>query len=178
MRAEIKCSETTLRLLDIADDKKLPELEFYFSVDRVNRQVINQYLGDDANLGGESDIEGLMTGFMDLVFEHKGKYYILDWKSNHLGNDVKNYEADGLDTAMIASNYHLQYMIYTVALKRWLEKRKANFDFDAHFGGVIYVFLRGVRENGTTGLYYRCPSKEDIEKLDRALSRTPQPAED
>jgi len=169
MRAEINCNGYSLRLLDLADDKKLPELEFYFSVDKVNRQVINLYLGEDAKLGGESDIEGLMTGFIDLVFEHNGKYYILDWKSNHLGNDVKNYEAVGLEAAMIGSNYHLQYMIYTVALKRWLEKKKANFDFEAHFGGVIYVFLRGIRENGKTGIYFKCPSKGDIEKLDAAL---------
>jgi exodeoxyribonuclease V beta subunit len=91
MKAEINIAGTQFRLCDIEDERKLPELEFLFSVDKVNRQVINQFLGEDADLGGESDIEGLMTGFMDLVFELKGKYYILDWKSNHLGNSTDNY---------------------------------------------------------------------------------------
>ena len=84
--------------------------------------------------------------------KHKAQYYILDWKSNHLGNDAENYDLAGMEAAMAGSNYHLQYMIYTVALKRWLEKRIAGFDFDTHFGGVIYVFLRGVRDDRQTGI--------------------------
>ena len=169
MKAEINSQHGRFRLCDIDDERKLPELEFCFSVDRVNKQVINDYLGDDAKLGGETDIEGLMTGYVDLVFEHKEKYYILDWKSNHLGNDLENYETDGLKAAMIGSNYHLQYMIYTVALKRWLEKKIANFDFNTHFGGVVYVFLRGARENRSTGIYYKNPGIAGIEKIDSAL---------
>ena len=82
-----------------------------------------------------------------------------------------------MEAAMIGSNYHLQHMIYTVALKRWLEKKIANFDFDTHFGGVIYVFLRGARENGETGIYYKCPGRADIEKIDSALKGTMQPTE-
>jgi len=169
MRAEIKSQNGRFRLCEINDDRKLPELEFCFSVEKVNQQVINNYLGDNAKLGGETDIEGLMTGFMDLVFEHNNKYYILDWKSNHLGNDVNNYNTDGMEAAMIGSNYHLQYLIYTVALKRWLEKKITNFDFDTHFGGVIYVFLRGVREESERGIYYKSPCRADIERIDKAL---------
>jgi len=171
MRAQINLpGSEQFALCELDDQRKLPELGFYFSVDKVNRQVINQYVGEDATMGGETDIEGLMTGFMDLVFEHKERYYILDWKSNHLGNDVKNYGNDGMEEAMTGSNYHLQYMIYTVALKRWLEKKIAGFDFDKHFGGVIYVFLRGVREGGQTGIYRKRPEKDQIEALDSALS--------
>jgi len=178
MRAQINLpGSEQFALCDLDDQRKLPELGFYFSVDKVNRQVINQYVGEDATMGGETDIEGLMTGFMDLVFEHNGRYYILDWKSNHLGNDVKNYGNDCMEEAMTGSNYHLQYMIYTVALKRWLEKKIGGFDFDKHFGGVIYVFLRGVREGGQTGIYTKRPEKDQIEALDSALSARRQLAE-
>ena len=169
IKAEINCNGAILKLSEIADERKLPELDFSFSVNKVNRQVINQYLGEDAKLGGDTDIEGLMTGFMDLVFEHKGKFYILDWKSNHLGNDLNDYNNAGMEVAMTRSNYHLQYMIYTVALKRWLEKKITGFDFDKHFGGIIYVFLRGVHESSDTGIFTKWPARNQIEDLDIAL---------
>jgi len=169
MQTEISFGNEKFRLSDIPEEKKLPEMEFLFSVDRVNKKVINDYLGDDATLGGEADIEGLMTGFMDLMFEYNGKYHILDWKSNHLGNDADNYDQAGMDQAMTGSNYHLQYMIYTVAAVRWLKTRVSDFDYDRHFGGIIYVFLRGVRDGKETGIYTRKPEKKTIEKLDAAL---------
>jgi exodeoxyribonuclease V beta subunit len=177
MKAEINIQGKRFRLCEIDNERKLPELEFLFSVDKVNRQVINKYLGDDAKIGGDTDIEGLMTGFMDLVFEHEGKYYILDWKSNHLGNGLENYNPAAMNEAMTGNNYHLQYLIYTVALKRWLEMRIKDFDFDTHFGGVIYVFLRGVREEGQTGIYTNRPGKQQIDELDGALRGVLQPAD-
>jgi len=128
-------------------------------------------LGNEAELSGESDLEGLMTGFIDLIFELNGKYYILDWKSNHLGNKLEDYGPDQLEEAMKASNYNLQYLIYTVALKRWLESRIPDFDYYKHFGGVLYVFLRGTREGQETGIYKAIPDREDIEKLDRAFKK-------
>jgi exodeoxyribonuclease V beta subunit len=96
----------------------------------------------------------MMNGFIDLVFEHKGKYYILDWKTNYLGNSLEAYHSDGLEQAMNHHNYHLQYLIYTVALCRYLQTRIPNFDYEKHFGGVIYMFVRGVREGKNTGIYF------------------------
>lgn len=169
MRTRVSINGTEFMLSELDDNKKLPELEFYFSVDRVNKTVINELLSEDTKLGGEVDIEGLMTGFIDLVFMHNGKYYILDWKSNHLGNSVDNYDTAGMDTAMTGSNYHLQYKIYTVALIRWLKNRIPAFDYEKNFGGIIYVFLRGVREGRDTGIYTTKPGKSEIDVLDRAL---------
>jgi exodeoxyribonuclease V beta subunit len=74
-----------------------------------------------------------------------------------------------MEKAMTGSNYHLQYMIYTVAAKRWLSNKITDFDYDRHFGGIIYVFLRGVRLGEETGIYTTRPGKEDIERLDNAL---------
>jgi len=169
MNAKISLNGSEFKLGDISKDDKLPEMEFYFSVDRVNKTIINELLSEDTKLGGEIDIEGLMTGFIDLVFKHNGKYYILDWKSNHLGNSVDNYDMAGMETAMTGSNYHLQYKIYTVALIRWLKSRISDFDYEKHFGGIIYVFLRGVRKGSDTGIYTSLPDKNEIDDLDKAF---------
>ncbi|MGM0771647.1 MAG: UvrD-helicase domain-containing protein [Halobacteriota archaeon] len=172
MHSHIIVNKEEVQLCKVGNDQMIPEMEFYFSVDKINRAVLNEYLGEDATVGGESDIRGLMTGFIDLVFEQNGKYYILDWKSNYLGNSVDDYDQDDLEKAMTGSNYHLQYMIYTVALKRWLETKIPGFDYEKHFGGVIYVFLRGVRENLQTGIFTSVPDKEEIDMLDQALSES------
>ncbi len=169
MNARISLNGSEFKLGDISKDDKLPEMEFYFSVDRVNKTVINELLTEDTKLGGEIDIEGLMTGSIDLIFRHNGKYYILDWKSNHLGNSVDNYDMAGMETAMTGSNYHLQYKIYTVALIRWLKSRISDFDYEKHFGGIIYVFLRGVRKGSDTGIYTSLPDKNEIDDLDKAF---------
>lgn len=169
MSAEIHCAGESIKLQHIPNEKKLPELEFYFSIDSVNKKILNEILGEEADLVGETDLEGLMTGFVDLVFEHNGKFYILDWKSNHLGNATENYDRQALTETMKLSNYNLQYMIYTVAVKRWLESRIKGFDYDKHFGGIVYVFLRGVREGRETGIFTTRPAKDTIENLDDAL---------
>jgi exodeoxyribonuclease V beta subunit len=166
MTTVIASSDDKFSLKSITNDKKLPELEFLFSVKNVNKAAIAGVLGTEAELNGEADIEGLMTGFIDLVFEHNGRYYILDWKSNHLGNTVESYNEQGMEQAMKGSNYHLQYLIYTLALKRYLAQKIPNFDYDKHFGGVIYVFLRGVRSGSKTGIFYKKPSTESINELD------------
>jgi exodeoxyribonuclease V beta subunit len=166
MTTVIASSDDKFSLKSITNDKKLPELEFLFSVKNVNKAAIASVLETVAELNGEADIEGLMTGFIDLVFEHNGRYYILDWKSNHLGNTVESYNEQGMEQAMKGSNYHLQYLIYTLALKRYLAQKIPNFDYDKHFGGVIYVFLRGVRSGSKTGIFYKKPSTESINELD------------
>jgi exodeoxyribonuclease V beta subunit len=171
MAANIEIGRHKVSLGEVSEEKMLPEMEFLFSVESVNRTEINRLLGEEALLKGESDMDGLMTGFIDLVFEQNGKYYILDWKSNYLGNSVDDYNQTGLEEAMKGSNYHLQYMIYTVALKRWLEKRIPGFDYDKHFGGVIYVFLRGVRKEKSSGIYTAKPLHDNINALDISLSR-------
>jgi exodeoxyribonuclease V beta subunit len=169
MNADISIVEKGFTLKKINSVNKLPELEFYFSLDRKNKEEINRLLGDEADLSGKADIEGLMTGSIDLLFERNGKYYILDWKSNHLGNSIQNYDKDSMDEAMKGSSYDLQYMIYTVAVVRWLKSRIAGFDYEKHFGGVIYVFLRGARKGMETGIWKTRPEVEVINNLDVAL---------
>lgn len=171
MTTKIGCCDDTFNLQSVSNEQKFPELEFLFAIENVNKTAIAEALATDAQLNGEVDIEGLMTGFIDLVFEHNGKYYILDWKSNHLGNTTESYNQAGMEEAMTGSNYHLQYLIYTVALKRYLTQKIHDFDYDKHFGGVIYIFLRGVRSTGTTGIYFKKPALERIVVLDEIFEK-------
>jgi exodeoxyribonuclease V beta subunit len=105
---------------------------------------------------------GIMNGSMDLFFEHDGKYYILDWKSNYLGDHVEDYAPELLVEAMSENNYHLQYHIYTLAAKRFLQSRLPDFDYERDFGGVLYLFVRGIRKDSVNGVF---SAKLPLEKL-------------
>jgi exodeoxyribonuclease V beta subunit len=169
MNANLGDENSLFYLKEVADNKKLPELEFHFSINQVNKHLLNEVLGEQADLKGEADLEGLMTGFIDLFFEHEEKYYILDWKSNHLGNSIEDYSQEKLEEAMKGSNYNLQYHIYTIAVNRFLKSKIKDYNYDRHFGGVIYLFLRGIRSNQSSGVYFIRPSSENIQKLDELL---------
>ncbi|MBW6478862.1 MAG: hypothetical protein K0B37_05485, partial [Bacteroidales bacterium] len=89
METDISINRELFKLNQITQDKMLPELQFNFSIkEGVSKKDIDEILGEEADLTGPATLQGMMTGFVDLVFEHNGKYYILDWKSNHLGNTL------------------------------------------------------------------------------------------
>lgn len=90
------------------------------------------------------DVSGMLMGFIDMVFEHDGRFYLLDWKSNHLGNTIASYGAASIRQAMEEHLYPLQYLLYCVAFDAYLRNRVAGYRYEEQFGGVIYVFLRGV----------------------------------
>jgi exodeoxyribonuclease V beta subunit len=112
----------------------------------------------------------MLKGFIDLVFEHQGRYYILDWKSNHLGDEAAAYTPDALQQAMLEHRYDLQYQIYALALHRFLQSRIAGYRYEEHFGGVYYLFLRGIDPKASSeqgcGIFYTRPSQQLIEELD------------
>lgn len=154
-------------LSEINHNKRFNELEFYFSFDKWNPFDIKEII---PNIHiSEKQIKGIMHGFIDLLFEHQGMFYILDWKSNHLGNNLENYAVENLQEAMTENNYHLQYIVYSIAVKRFLENRIVGFDYDTQFGGVYYLFLRGMREHEKTGIYFNKPTLELVNKLDALL---------
>ena len=84
---------------------------------------------------------GYLWGYIDLVFRREGRYYLLDWKSNWL----EEYGPASLDRSIRESRYDLQYMLYSMALDRWLRSVQPGYDFDRHFGGLYYIYLRGMR---------------------------------
>ena len=111
-----------------------------------------------------------MTGTIDLVFRKGGKYYLLDYKSNFLGPNESSYDSESLSLAMKRHDYHLQYLIYTVALHRMLKKDLESYSYEEHFGGVYYFFLRGVDCEKTNGLFFTRPDEVLIEKIDGYMS--------
>jgi len=113
------------------------------------------------------EVKGMLMGFIDMVFEHDGRYYLLDWKSNHLGNSIEEYRQDSLKRAMEENLYALQYLLYTVALNRYLSMRVRDYSYASHFGGVFYLFLRGVssRKGDRSGIFFDRPSEELIDAL-------------
>jgi exodeoxyribonuclease V beta subunit len=108
---------------------------------------------------GSAGPDGYMWGFIDLVFRHRGRYYLLDWKSNHL----ERYDRRSLDRSMAESSYDLQYMLYSLALDRWLGSLVPDYDFATHFGGIYYAYLRGMRaEGGDAGIFALKPTREQM----------------
>lgn len=91
-------------------------------------------------------LNGMLKGYIDLVFEAHGRWYVLDWKSNHLGDDPGDYQGERLAAAMVDHRYDLQYVLYVLALHRLLKSRLEDYDYDRHMGGACYVFLRGLDE--------------------------------
>jgi exodeoxyribonuclease V beta subunit len=112
-----------------------------------------------------------MKGFVDLVLRHEGRFYVLDYKSNHLGDRPEDYGPVQIARAMTEHRYHLQSLIYTVALHRYLRGRLPGYDPGRHLGGSLYLFLRGMRpELGPErGVFRSRPSPALIQDLDRIL---------
>ncbi|MDA3853899.1 MAG: UvrD-helicase domain-containing protein, partial [Bacteroidales bacterium] len=161
-------TDDSFTLSQIQADLKLPEVAFDFQMKSFATQQLHGLI-PHLDLTREGDIQGMMSGFVDLLFEHKGKFYILDWKSNYLGNKVEDYTEDLLEEAMLQSNYHLQYYIYTVATKLYLQNCIPDFDYQSHFGGVIYIYARGCRQDKSTGVYFIHPDVKVIEDLEALL---------
>lgn len=170
----MKFPDHSFQLKNISNSHKINELEFDFPIKESFDMTILQSLFPEDNprevYTGHGEVKGMLTGFIDLFFEHDGKFYILDWKSNFLGDKLEHYESEDLLYAMNQSNYHLQYMIYTLAVKKYLSSKLGNeFDYEKHFGGVIYLFLRGVRADRDTGIYHFRPSTDQLDKMEEIM---------
>jgi exodeoxyribonuclease V beta subunit len=167
-----------LRLASIGAARRRTELEFHLPARGLTAGGLNDALqawGYAAPRLGFGRLEGYLRGFIDLCFEHEGRYYLLDWKSNHLGTRPVDYAAPSLARAMAEHAYHLQALLYTVALHRLLALRLPGYRYEAHFGGVFYLFVRGVRpgclaEDGTPlGVVAHRPAEDTVQALSDLL---------
>ncbi len=161
----------------------ITELEFFMPLRFITSSRLGTLLRRHGVLPGGIDLDslasmlqftpakGMLMGFMDMVFERNGRYYLLDWKSNHLGNGIDDYGPEAMRAAMEQNLYPLQYLLYTVALNRYLSARIENYRYGTHFGGVIYVFLRGVRKEcgESRGFYRDLPPEALIHELTNLL---------
>jgi len=168
--------DTGLRLHQLPMEDRLTEMGFYFGMHDFDPAVFNGVLGDagiDPLDNPPVELRGLMKGYIDLVFRFQGRFYIADYKSNHLGSGYQAYRQDNLEQAMRAHRYDLQYLIYSVALHRYLGKRMRRYDYTEHFGGVLYLFLRGMHpdEGPGAGVWYKQPPRELVERLDDCFGR-------
>ncbi len=120
---------------------------------------------------GFAPLTGFLKGYIDLVFEHQGRWYLVDYKSNFLGPRRRDYESTSLATAMTEHHYYLQYHLYLVALHRYLRTRLPAYSYNQHFGGVYYLFLRGIAPAcGRNGVFFDRPSLEMVEGLSAILT--------
>ncbi|MEF7616550.1 exodeoxyribonuclease V subunit beta [Aquincola sp. MAHUQ-54] len=174
--------QTTLpggvRLADVPAERRRVEMEFTLPAHGLTAAGLNaalRALGYPPPGLGFRTLEGYLRGFIDLVFEHGGRYYVLDWKSNHLGDTAGDYDAPAMEAAMAEHGYHLQYLLYSVALQRYLQHRLPGYRHEAHFGGVYYLFVRGVRPgwlqpDGTpAGVFFHRPGEAALQRLSALL---------
>ena len=116
---------------------------------------------------GFAPLEGFLKGYVDLVFRHRGRYYLADYKTNHLGESLASYATARLPEAMSHGHYYLQYHLYVLALHRHLSQRLRGYDYEEHFGGVHYLFVKGMTESSgpAAGSFFEKPPLARIEAL-------------
>ena len=173
--------EPGMSLRDIPKHERLSELEFSHTLGHLTPASLAKAIGkcvipaDDIRTRMESlrfdPIEGFMRGFIDLLFRFEDRYYLIDWKSNWLGNQPADYGPEEMHRAMLEHNYYLQYHLYTLATDLFLERRLPSYDYQTHFGGVYYIFLRGIDpKDASRGIYRDRPAVKTVKSLRTLIS--------
>jgi exodeoxyribonuclease V beta subunit len=173
----------TLKLSSIQMSDRVNEMEFYFPLNHLSprnfskifsshpqAEELKDFSGNLAKLDFRP-LRGFMKGFIDLVFQHAGRFYLVDWKSNYLGPTLDDYDQTALIQTMQTDLYTLQYHLYTLALHQYLRYQKPEYCYEDHFGGVFYIFIRGVdnlRSPGT-GVFFDFPDSDLIHALGKML---------
>jgi exodeoxyribonuclease V beta subunit len=174
-----------LRLTDIGLSDRINEMEFYFPLNPITPQTLQNIFKNKGEGAVEMETDypvqlekltfaptaGFMKGFIDMIFQHDGKFYLVDWKSNYLGSTFESYNKLSLIKTMQENFYTLQYHLYTLALYQYLRQHKSDFNYDTDFGGVFYIFIRGVgdTQDPTCGVYQGFPALTLINRLGQAL---------
>ncbi len=153
------------------------EMEFWLAVHavdiaKVDRLICTHTLEGSARPALQPEqLNGMLKGFIDLVFEHEGRYYVADYKSNWLGPDNAAYTPEAMRAAILQARYELQYVLYIFALHRLLKARIPDYDYDRHVGGAVYIFLRGLNAS-SQGLHTERPPRDLIEAMDALFTNT------
>jgi len=172
-------NDAGLTLHDLPNEQRLNELSFDFALDQLDIEALNQFMQSLSPLPlkavSSPEFCGLMTGVIDLVFVCRGRYYLADYKSNLLGTRLEDYGPEQLQRTMLERRYDLQSLLYSVALHRFLKQRLSDYNFEQHFGGAYYLFLRALRpeHGGRYGVHFERPALHTIQTLDRLMRFTP-----
>jgi exodeoxyribonuclease V beta subunit len=167
-----------MRLSSIGMKRRMNELAFVFPARTLDfaalRRVLAAHGFPDVALETGA-LSGYIKGFIDMIVEHDGRFWIIDWKSNYLGDSAADYSAAPLADAMAHHAYHLQALLYVVALHRYLRARLPDYAYDTHIGGYLYLFVRGVRPDwrdgdAASGVHRGRPAPELVEALDALMA--------
>ena len=163
LNAELPCG---VRLCDIAPDGRRAEIEFHLSLAPARTDALLELLHAHGYLAGRTGLNaatlnGLMTGKIDLTFQYAGRFHIIDWKTNL----CVAYDDAALAAEIARHDYDLQWLIYTLALHRWLRQRLADYAYERHLGEAYYLFVRGMRAGG--GIHRDAPSAALVDAMDR-----------
>lgn len=159
-----------LVLGDLRQPRHWAEMPFHFSTTAVPLARIDRLICEDVFAGQArpalmpATLGGMVNGFIDLVFEHAGRYWVLDYKSNKL----QHYAQAPLQTALLDKRYDVQSVLYVLALHRLLKHRVRHYDPVQHLGGAAYLFMRGIDAPGA-GVVMQRPSAQLITTLDALL---------
>lgn len=186
VQAKLPCGATkTVRLCDLKKGDWLPELEFLFPSENFDSDKLVDLRAQNAaefakekafNLPEEMDfslakneLSGFVKGFIDLAIKVEdgdtSKFYVIDYKSNFMGVSPEDYSENAVAMNMLEHCYDVQYLFYSLAMHRFLKTRIENYSYDKHFGGIIYLYLRGMHRDSTDSVVYTRPKYELIEKL-------------
>ncbi|HQR03216.1 MAG: exodeoxyribonuclease V subunit beta [Proteobacteria bacterium] len=165
-----------LRLCEVPRARQLRELEFLFPIARPDVSALARAIGPGQGADGSlarrvvhlqpARVAGYLKGYIDLAFEHEGRLWLLDYKSNWLGSHVADYAAGSVAAAMSGENYDLQALLYTVALHRLSALRRPGYAYETHMGGALYLFLRGLPDDG---VFRWLPDAALVQRVDACL---------
>lgn len=157
-----------LRRLEQRD--QLREMEFQFPAGSIEAEQLLETIRNGSGSAPPATSTGaFLTGFIDLVARQNNKYFILDYKSNYLGDSIEEYDQARLQHEIVANSYDLQYHLYTVALVKYLRKRVPDFTYETHVGGAAYLFVRGMKAGSDHGIWFHKPKRKVINKLEALL---------
>ncbi len=170
-----------IRLLDIPKRERLSEVEFSYPLAHLTPASLVKTINRCIALAGDirarmgslrfDPVDGFLRGAIDLLFRVKDRYYLIDWKSNWLGSQSTDYGLEGMQRAMLEHNYYLQYHLYTLAVDLFLQKRLPGYDYETHFGGVYYIFLRGIDPaDPSRGIFRDRPAAATVKGLAALIS--------
>lgn len=161
-------------LSNITENEYKKEITFHIKIKKyITKKLFNKIIQNydcisaQAPLISFNKLSGILTGAIDMIFCWKNKYYIIDYKSNWLGENKNSYSNKKIINIIINNRYDIQYQIYSLALHKYLKMKIKNYKFKKNFGGVFYLFIRGINNENKNGIFFKKINVKFINKLNK-----------